>query len=118
MKSFEDELIQVWRNCSAPNWDGDDAIAVSLDSFKAAYRFIQALPLGCSSPSIGAEPDGHITLEWYKHPYWVLSVSISPEGMLYYAALFGNRNISGSESFSGMVSTELLSLIEKAMLDA
>jgi hypothetical protein len=62
---------------------------------------------------VGAEPDGHITLEWYRGPRWTLSVSVSPDGMLYYAALFGSSEVRGAEPFFGDVPDIILSLIRR-----
>jgi hypothetical protein len=76
-----------------------------------ADQLIKALPLGYALPSIGVEPDGHITLEWYRRPRWTLSVSVSPEGMLYYSALLGSEDPRGSYLFDGQISETLLSLI-------
>ncbi|MEM8503660.1 MAG: hypothetical protein AAF716_10975 [Cyanobacteria bacterium P01_D01_bin.1] len=113
-----DELAQIWNDYSAPNWDGDDAIAISQATFRNSQRFIQALPPGCALPSVGAEPDGHITLEWYRSPQWVLSISVSPEGSLHYASLFGHSNARGRELFSDEVPSILLNLISRVALDA
>ncbi len=75
--------------------------------------FIHALPLGYPLPSVGAEPDGHLTLEWYRNPRWILSVSISPEGILYYAALFGTRDVQGSARFWVEIPQPILELIKE-----
>src|SRR5258708_5381123 len=82
-----DDLCLVADECSAENWDGYGAARVDQDTFRQAYRFLEALPLGTPVPSLGAEADGHLTLEWYRNPNRLLSVSVSPEGTLYYAAL-------------------------------
>ena len=108
-----DELAEVWQNCRVPNWDGSDALPVEQDTLRYAYQFIESLPLGCPLPSVGAEPDGHITLEWYRHSRWTLSVSVSPLGMLYYAALFGSSDVRGCEPFFGGVPEIILTLIRR-----
>jgi hypothetical protein len=108
-----DELAAVWEECRTPNWDGRDAHAVEPETLHSAYRCIEALPLGCPLPSVGAEPDGHITLEWYSAPRCTLSVSISPDSMLYYAALFGASDVRGSEPFFGDVPKMILILIHR-----
>ena len=112
-QSAYDELAEVWEECQIPNWDGYDAVAVEKQTYSNAYFVIESLPLGTSLPSVGAEPDGHITMEWYRNPRWSLSVSVSPEGMLYYAALFGSANIRGSEPFLGDFPENILNIIQK-----
>lgn len=113
-----DELATVWRECNVENWDGSDAFPILAETFETAYLLIQALPLACPLPSVGAEPDGHLTLEWYRHPRWTLSVSVSPDGVLYYAALFGESYAKGSEVFLSEVPKTILNLIERVMLNA
>jgi hypothetical protein len=109
------ELAEVWEECKTPNWDGYNAHAVEQDALRNAYIFIESLPLGCPLPSVGAEPDGHLTLEWYRDPRWTLSVSVSPDGMLYYAALFGAGDVRGSEPFFGSSPPIILQLIRRVM---
>jgi hypothetical protein len=111
-----DELVSVWDECKTANWDGYNALPVKEQTFYNTYFFIEALPLGFSLPSVGIEPDGYLTLEWYRHPRWTLSISISPEGILYYAALFGDSLEKGSEVFSGKVSRTILDLIQRVCL--
>ncbi len=113
-----DELVTVWGECSVANWDGSDAFPVLSETFETAYFLIRALPLACPLPSVGAEPDGHLTLEWYRHPRWTLSVSVSSDGILYYAALFGESYAKGLEVFLSEVPTTILNLIERVMLNA
>lgn len=110
------ELATTWAECRTPNWDGYNAFPVKEETLNYAYAVIQALPLGFPLPSIGAEPDGHLTLEWYKTPCWIISVSVSPEGVLYYAALLGSSNQRGSEPFFGEIPKRLLSVIQEVAL--
>lgn len=110
------ELAMVWNECCVPGWDGYEAIAVAPRTLRNALAVIQALPVDYPMPSVGAEADGALTLEWYRHPRWLLSVSISPEGMLYYAALFGNRDVRGAEPFLGTVPQSILDLIQRVYL--
>ncbi|MBE9139389.1 hypothetical protein IQ254_19680 [Nodosilinea sp. LEGE 07088] len=107
------ELAAVWEEYKFPNWDGYDALPVQSNALAYAYLIIRALPLGSPLPSVGAEPDGHLTLEWYRHPRWILSVSIGPEGTLYYAALFGNSDVRESEPFFGNIPKSILNLIQR-----
>lgn len=101
-------------SCANPGWDGYGAEPVSRDSYHSAYRVVESLPSGCPMPGVGAEPDGHLTLEWYRSPNQVLSVSVSPEGELNYAALLGSTSRrTGSEVFQNNVPGDLLHLIRQ-----
>ena len=106
-----DELYRIVEQCSNANWDGYGAMPVTRETFIQACNFMEALPLGTTAPSVGAEPDGHLTLEWYRSSRRILSVSISPEGELHYAALLGHRKIYGTEPFWGEVPRIILDII-------
>ncbi len=111
-KGVFDELCEVAEERRAPNWDGYGAEPVSEEAYRLAYRFLEALPLGTPAPTVGAEPDGHLTLEWYRSPRRTLSVSVSPEGELHYAALLpGPSKAYGTEPFVGDVPVRILELI-------
>jgi len=107
------ELASVWEECQHPNWDGYNALAVQPETLINTYHFVESLPLGYPLPSISAEPDGHMALEWYQNPSWTLSVSVSPESDLYYAALFGANTVRGSEVFHDDVPRIILGLIQR-----
>jgi hypothetical protein len=112
-KGAFDELNQVYAECLEPNWDGYGAMPVSNTTYQLAYEFLDALPLGTPLPSFGAEPDGHLTLEWHHSPSWTLSVSVSPEGELHYAALLGTRRAYGTEPFFGDAPNVIMDLIQQ-----
>jgi hypothetical protein len=108
-----DELFQIWQDSCTPNWDGNGALGVESLTYIHARDFLDSLPLSCPLPSIGVEPDGHLTFEWYRHTRWILSVSISPERTVYYAALFGNNEHKGVEKFFDQIPQMILGLIEQ-----
>ena len=74
---------------------------------------VSTLPCGCPLPSVGVEPDGHLTLEWYRNPRSTLSVSVSPESDLYYAALFETSDVRARERFVGDLPAIVVTLIER-----
>ena len=106
-----EELANVWEECREPNWDGYDALPVTWETHNNVERFLLALPFGIPTPSIGAEPDGHITLEWHHSRRRTLSVSISPNDELHYAALLGPGRTCGTEPFFGEIPKAILDLI-------
>ena len=108
-----DALFTVADECKEPNWDGYDADAVLEETYRVAYSFLESMPLGTPAPSVGVEADGHLTLEWYRSDDRVLSVSIGPDGMTYFAALLGSSRRSGTEPFYGEVSEDILKIIRR-----
>lgn len=110
-KESLEELAEVWNDCRHPGWDGYDGIAVEQDTLRNAYMLIESLPLGFPRPSIGAEPDGQLTLEWRKSSRRVLSVSVDPDGYLHYAGLYGPGRRYGTLPFYSTAPRELLELV-------
>lgn len=115
-KTAHNELASVWDECNTPNWDGYGALPVEPLTVVNTYDFIEALPLGTPLPSITAEPDGSIALEWYRHPRWIFSVSVNPERTIYYAVLFGVENARGSMPFLDEVPPTILNLIQRVQI--
>jgi hypothetical protein len=106
-----EELGEVWDECRQPDWDGYGAMPVEQDTLGRTYSLIDSLPLGFPRPSIGADPDGQLTLEWRKAPRRILSVSVDPEGYLHYAGLFGPNKRYGSLAYFSTAPDELLQLV-------
>jgi hypothetical protein len=103
----------MYEQCREQNWDGYGAASVEDETYRQAYRFIESLPWGMPVPTVGAEPDGHVTLEWHRSPRRTLSVSISPDGDLHYAALLGISKAYGSEPFFDEAPAAILNLIQR-----
>jgi hypothetical protein len=112
-QSAYDQLGEVYETCREADWDGDGTEPIEQDTLRNAYVFIEALPDGYPLPDITAEPDGHLDLEWYRHPRRILSVSVSPEGMLYWAALVGTEDPRGSCPFYGDIPDTILYWIRR-----
>lgn len=110
---LREELASVWGDCRVPDWDGHNALAVTQEALRNAYIFLECLPFSFPKPSVGAEPDGDITLEWHHSPRRTLSVSVSAEDELHYAALLGAARTSGTEPFFGEIPERILDLIRR-----
>ena len=118
MTSFTDkeifrELEEVFQECSSDGWDGERAKPVSKEVLRSTAAFLESLPPGVEPPQIAAEPDGAISLEWYRSPEKVISVSVNPGGEVYYAAIIGTRRNHGKGSVRSGVSDNLLALVGK-----
>ncbi|MBI3477365.1 MAG: hypothetical protein HY010_16655 [Acidobacteria bacterium] len=109
----EMELSVVAEECGSPNWDGYGAAPVVNEAIVEAHRFLGALPLGVPAPSAGAEPDGNVTFEWYRSARRTLSVSVTTEGDLHYAALIGPSRAYGTEPFFGEIPRVIMELIRR-----
>lgn len=114
-KEILQKLDEVFKECSLDGWDGLNAEHVSEGTLRIAKSFLKSFPLGIESPDVGAEPDGAITLEWYKSSNNVISFSINPDGTLSYAAIIGYKKKYGSDSACVPISEDLLRLIVQVM---
>jgi len=110
-KGVLNDLYQVYEACRMPDWDGYGALPLDEATFDLAREFIDALPLGTPLPSFGAEPDGHLTMEWHHSVRRTLSISVSPEGELHYAAILGSNRAYGTEVFYGEAPKKIVDLI-------
>ena len=111
------QLFEVFDECSSEGWDGDRAEPISVDVLYCTIRFLNSFPLGIEAPEVGAEPDGSITLEWYRSPNKVISISINPDGWMYYAALIGSSKRHGADYAMMGVSDDLLKIILQVIGD-
>lgn len=109
-------LAEIYEAVRAPGWDGHGAAPVAHATYLNAYRLLEALPSGCALPSAGAEPDGQLTFEWHRSARQTLSVSITADGELHYAALLGARRAYGTEPFVGQFPEALLELVQRVSL--
>jgi hypothetical protein len=116
IQELKTELYSAAEECKSANWDGQGAAAVSDESYRSAFRFLEALPLGCVPSSVGVEPDGEMTLEWYGSVRRTLSISFSKHGELHYAALVGGSKAYGTEAFFGDVPQNILGLVARVMI--
>lgn len=111
-----DDLAELAVECAEPDWDGYGAVAVSAETLQEAQRFLRSLPASKVRPTLGAEPDGHVTCEWHISPRRTLSVSISPDGTLHYSATIGASRSFGTEPFLGECPPAILDLVQRIRL--
>ncbi|MFZ0034295.1 MAG: hypothetical protein WAK60_04825 [Sedimentisphaerales bacterium] len=105
------QLDEVFEECSSEGWDGERAKPISVEVLHCAKRFLNSFQLGIEAPEVGAEPDGSITLEWYRSPNKVVSISINPDGWVYWAALIGASRRHGADYSLMGISDDLLRTI-------
>ncbi len=97
--------------CVNKDWDGYGALPVSVMTYVKALEFLVSLPESIRLPDLTADPDGSVSMEWYRTPEWIFSISINRDGKLDYAAIFGDKKHHGSMHFSGEVDKDILNLI-------
>ena len=100
------EIKEFYKTADQPDWDGYDAYAVTERHVEQAILFINSLPDDLEDPSIGGEPDGCITVEWYRDDNrQVISISVEPNGELIYACrLHGHMSMDGCKIPESLIS--------------
>src|SRR2546428_9592392 len=58
-KSVLNELCAVAEECKSSNWDSQGAASVADDTYRVAYRFWEAMPLGTAGSFVGGGTEGH-----------------------------------------------------------
>ncbi len=105
---LDDQLIDVYQTCSTAGWEGASSLAVQSGTLLLAKELIESLPKSYRTPVISGEPDGHVALEWFVSARRILTVSVSPDRRLHWAALIGTEDPRGSCMFYGEAPKTLL----------
>lgn len=92
-------LFEVYKDCSQPDWDGHDAVAISEDVYEEAKKIINLLPSAIPMPEIVAEPNGDIGFEWRRDKGQVFAISVGGKHRITYAGIFSGNKVHGSEYF-------------------
>ncbi len=114
-ESVRDELGEVWDECRLADWDGYGARAVTHDTLRNAIAFLEAWPVTYPRPTMGADPHGNLTFEWYRTARRLLTVAITPDSVLHYAALLGSAKASGTETFYGEIPESIIALVRRVV---
>jgi hypothetical protein len=95
-------LVRLLDVCNQASND-DTTEPIDLHGYHLAEAFLTALPAHIPLPEVLVHPDGEIAFEWHRDPRRVVTVSVSADGTLPFAGLFGDSTTYGRERFSGTV---------------
>jgi hypothetical protein len=97
--SLKDIILEILHECSTGDWDNYNAEPISSKVVHEAFKFIELLPIDINMPDVIPEPSGCIALQWQKSKAHLLSLTITPEGMVSYAFIFGKSEGCGHIQF-------------------
>lgn len=106
-------LNEVAKEAAEPDWDGYGAVPVAGNAVEYARRVLESLPTTYPPPEVDADPDGEISLEWYRDRDWVFSISVGARGSLAYAGRFGRSRVRGIEEGADEIPTPLLGHLDR-----
>jgi hypothetical protein len=90
--NFQEQLEEIKRDCSFPDWDGYGALPLNETSVRLAEEFIkQAMELypELPYPELCPEPDGCLGFDWNVNEN-KLAVSINSKSWVSYCVVFTN----------------------------
>lgn len=105
---LESVLASVLKEGSSSNWLAEENILIETATIVMAKSFIESLPVSFQAPSIAPEPDGDLSIEWYKEKRRVLTASINSVGTIQWAALIGSEDPRGTVQFTGKAPDTIL----------
>ena len=109
---LREERGDVWSECQTVNWDGYKALPVSQNTLRQVYELLEELPDNFPAPSLSADPDGALALEWYACKDRQIAVRII-DGEIHYAAKLGSERHHGNYVLVYGWPKSLFSLIQK-----
>ena len=96
-KIAQQALEMVVAEAQVDDWDNAGSRCVELSTYVYASQFLRLLPIGAPLPEVSADTDGEILFEWDFGPRQILTVSVSRDGTLSFASLFGHAKNYGTE---------------------
>lgn len=104
---IREALIDAFRDCGQPNWDGYGAAPADPSAAAWAAAVLNALPNCLGVPEVAFEPDGAAGIEWWRGPDHNLAVSVGPDGKVSFAARLGRKQVSGTGDFADGLPSDL-----------
>ncbi|HOF33645.1 MAG TPA: hypothetical protein PKU84_13485 [Spirochaetota bacterium] len=104
-------VVELTSIASVRGWDGYDGLPVTYGTHYYARRFMFRLPEHLPLPELSADPDGAISMEWYRMPDWIFSISIDDTGKLDYSGIFADKKVSGSSFFVEEIDSDIIDYI-------
>lgn len=116
VQALLDDLSALAEECGHDDWNGYGAMAVKAEALANAGAFIRCLGIGMRDASLGASGSGCVTMQWGSSPRWTLALTITDDGWIHWAALFGAASECGTTPFMGTIPPRIVDLIKHARI--
>lgn len=110
---LQEDFSEIETGRAKDNWDGEGASRISKKTLTQAQRFIGFFPAYLPLPEVAAEPDGHISFDWFIDSNFLLSISIDSKGNLYYAGRFGEVKFHNKNKLDQEIPAKIMGHIER-----
>lgn len=111
-RAAELALADAFEAAGHEGWDGMDTPHVEPSTYLYAHQFLTVLPETVVLPEIYADQDGDICFDWDQGRRYVLTVCVSRDGTLTYAALYGHAKSHGVELLADGLPKTIAALID------
>lgn len=112
------DLRALALECAEANWDGYGAAAIDELAVRNAEDVLFALPPGIPMPDLAPEPNGGVSLEWFRSRNQMFSISVNRGLRLAYAWLDGSdRGHAVARFDQRVIPAGILEGIKRIILD-
>ncbi|OLC81553.1 MAG: hypothetical protein AUH72_09150 [Acidobacteria bacterium 13_1_40CM_4_65_8] len=106
-------LLEACAQAQENGWDGYNGEGVKTGAYISAEALLRVLPGNVPVPEVSVHPDGEIAFDWIADRQHVFSISVSDNGIVSYAGLFGGSKVTGREVFTGIFPAGLVTHIAR-----
>lgn len=98
---LKSEVADLSNKAGKPNWDGEDALALTPETVELALEVIDTFPIGVDKPDVRVTPHGEVSFEWEVNPKVMFSIGVIPSGNVAFVGFFHNSRLRGNEEWNG-----------------
>lgn len=110
---YKSILNDIFRDCTAKNWDGRGAEPVSSAAIDEARRLLESLPNHFGPTDVSPDPDGFISFEWENNQGYYFMAGVGGNGVLSFIAKLPDDDILGRDRFPGFMPEFAIKMIER-----
>ena len=108
-EGIKEEIRKIYESTSRPDWDGDGADPITLDTLNLALELVDQVSFYPTKPDVSASPFGTIDFDWFlPSGEGQLTIHACPDGKIAYAALIEGNKAKGSFSWDGKIRDGLM----------
>lgn len=98
---LKSEVTALFSEAGNPNWDGEDAVALTSETVKLALEVIDSFPADVDKPDVRATPHGEVSFEWEVNPKVMFSIGVIPSGNVAFVGFFPDSRLRGNKKWNG-----------------
>lgn len=108
-------LLELFKECSEPNWDGYGAVPPSIEGLRRAWNLLEWLPADIPAPQTSIHPDGEIALEWTGPEEAILTATLSHDPWIKWAAIIHGERLYGRIPYADSLPARLHRMVSEVL---